>query len=63
MLPPSSQEKMLVQAVACTTLPACSVIETSGANADDPDHTPVGAIAIVASREAIVDMVLTDFEQ
>ena len=54
---------MLVQAVAWTTFPPCNVIDTSGAKAEEPLQTPVGAIAIVASREAIEDIVRSDFEQ
>jgi len=38
-------------------------MDTSGANAEDPLQTPVGAIARVASRETIEVIVRSDFEQ
>ncbi len=63
MLPPSSQEKTLVQAVAETTLPLWIVSDTSGARAEDPPQTPEGATARVTSREAIEGMVRFEHRQ
>ena len=55
--PPSSQENDDVHAVAETTLPPCTVMETSGASGVEPLKIPAGTAAAVTRSVARAEVI------